>query len=422
VADETTKDDEAEKEAETEKAEDWKPDTYEEEGEGEETSTATPEAIARRVAALGEEDETERLARLEEEKLAERRKKSREGKGKKKGGLEAAASKRLAKIGTKAPPPKRAVATAVDADPLIEKTAQLSKWVKKNQKSVGWLVAAAAIGAIGFAGYTYFQHKRENDASATLAAAVADQRGRIGDPAKEDEDPDRPKDPTPIFKTADERRDSALGKYREVESKFAGTGAAYLARLSEAGLLLDKQDADGALTAYNEVLGTPLAQADNEVKGRALEGAGFAYELKASKGADADKSRDDAIKKFHELENLDVLGFKELGMYHQARVYETKGDKDRAKELLKSLHERLSKPGEGHAFPMLEQLAEDRLRALDPSALPPKMNAGHMGGGGGFGNLGAPGGKQPSEAQIREMIRRMQQQQKGGGGGGAPPP
>ena len=113
----------------------------------------------------------------------------------------------------------------------------------------------------------------------------------------------------------------------------------------------------------------------------------------------------------------DALTHLELGMYHQARVYEAKGDKDKAKELLKNVYERATKPGEGHPFPMLEQLAEDRLRALDPTALPPKQ-PNHLGG------MGGMGGKGMSAAQMRqleEMMRKMQLQQKGEQGG-APPP
>jgi len=55
--------------------------------------------------------------------------------------------------------------------------------------------------------------------------AVADERGRIGDPDEAD-DPEKPKDMTPVFKTAADRREAALGKYRGVMSKYAGTGAA----------------------------------------------------------------------------------------------------------------------------------------------------------------------------------------------------
>ena len=64
--------------------------------------------------------------------------------------------------------------------------------------------------------------------------------------------------PTPVFKSAEERRDTALASYRKVTSTYPGTGAAILARLGEAGLLLDKRNWDGA-TAYRDVKASALA-------------------------------------------------------------------------------------------------------------------------------------------------------------------
>jgi hypothetical protein len=350
---------------------------------------ANPEAIARRVAALGDEDAIERLAREEELKLAERRRLQKGG-GKKKG-LEASAAKRLAKIGDKATAKKKTVARAVDADPLLDRANDFSKWARKNRNTVGGVIAAALVVGAGTFGYAYLQQRKEGEASVELARAVEDERGRVGDPDKVDE---KQHDPRPVFKTAEDRRESALKKYREVIKSFPGTGAAILARLSEGSLLLDKHDSDGAMGAFNEVKASPLAAADAEVRGRALEGLGFAYELKGD--------LDNALKTFRELENtVDVLGFKELGLYHQARVSEAKGDKSKAIELLKTLHERLSKT-EGHPFPYLQEVGDDRLRALDPTALPPRPPPG-MGGG--------PGGMSPEE-----MKRLLEQLKKGGGG------
>jgi hypothetical protein len=376
----------------------------------------SPEAIAKRVAALGEEDEADRIARIEEEKLAERRSKTKAGK--KKAGLEAAASKKLAKIGTKAVP-RRTVASAADADPVLRKTTQLSDWAKKNQGIVTGAALAVVVGLLGFGGYTWWQQKRETDASVELTKAVADERGRIGDPEKDDE-PDRPKDPRPVFKTDVERRDSALAKYRAVQASFKGTGAAYLARLEEGSLLLDKHDLEGALAAFTDAKSSPLAQADTEVKGRAMEGLGLVHELKAqTDAANAAGHLEDALKAFRELENTDVMGFKELGMYHQARILELKGDKDKAKELLKSLHERVSKPGENHPFPYLEHVTDDRLRALDPTALPAKQS----------GAMGGASGNKMSDAQMKQIIEQLKKQAEKAGQGehpvdlpGMPPP
>jgi hypothetical protein len=143
--------------------------------------------------------------------------------------------------------------------------------------------------------------------------------------------------------------------------------------MGEAGVLLDKRDWDGALTAYNEVKASALASADVTVRGRALEGIGIALEGK--------KDIDGALKAFHELENTDSRGLKELGMYHQARILYAKGESDKAKGLLKSARERLkgteasskSPPpgpgGESRPFSFLESQVEDLMRRIDPAAL-----------------------------------------------------
>jgi hypothetical protein len=223
--------------------------------DGDSTDAASPAAILKRVSALDEDDEGERIAREEEAKLEARR--ARDRQPKKKSGLQAAASKRLAKIGTKAPT-KRAMATAADADPLLNRATDFGDWARKNQQLVAGAVAAVVVVVAGGLGYVAYERKRETDASVQLAKAVAQERGRIGDPDKED-DPDRPHDPSPIFKTNDDRREAALAAFRGVESKYHGTGAAILARLSEGSLLLDKEDADGALAAYTDVSTSPTS-------------------------------------------------------------------------------------------------------------------------------------------------------------------
>jgi len=351
------------------------------------TSELTQEELARRVDALAkDEDAGERLARVEEQKLADRRA-AQKAKGKR-SGLEVAASKRLARIGEKVSSggaTARAVpATAAERDALLDRTASLGKWFEKNSKVLGWAVFGVLVVAAGLLAMRSMRERTEAKASEELSQAVLAQNGRVGAPDKEADV--RFKDPTPIFKTADERREAALKQYRDVVTKYRGTGAAILARLSEASILLDTRDADGAIAAYREVKDSALGKADVDVRARAMEGIGFGHELKSQ--------WDEALAAFTELEATEALGFKELGMYHQARVLEQKGDKEKAKELLKAVHERVSKP----ESPMknLERVAEDRLRALDPQALPPKPTA---------------------PPDIQRMIEQMRM---GGGAGGAP--
>jgi hypothetical protein len=107
---------------------------------------------------------------------------------------------------------------------------------------------------------------------------------------------------------------------------------------------------------------------------------------------------------------VDVKGFKELAMFHQARVLENKGDKDKAKEVLLKLKERFDHPDEtptggmpmGPSFPYLREVAMDRLREIDPSAAP-KIQ-------------GVPGGgAQALPAHIRKMLEDQARKQQHGG-------
>lgn len=334
----------------------------------------------------------------EELKLRERQSRLKK-KGQGKAALAKAASKKLAEVREKRK--RDDVATAADAaDPLLQRTNQVGGWLQNNQKAVQIGGGALAVGLLAAGGYLFYQQKHEADASIDLSHAIADDRGLIGEPPPDD-DENRIKDPRPIFKTAADKREAALAKYKGVQSKYPGTGAAFLARLGEASVLLDKRDADGAIAAYTDAKGSPLAGADIEVRGRAIEGLGFAYELKARLDApNKDKHLDAALAEFKALENaIDAKGFKELGMYHQSRVLQAKGDTAKAKELLVQLRERLSKPGETHPFAYLEEMAADRLRILDPKAVPPKPKY--------------------NEAQLQQMLQKLRMGQGGAGGAGA---
>jgi hypothetical protein len=367
-----------------------------------------PEAIAARIDAIGEETDLDRVARVEEKKLLDRKRQKKKGKR----GLESAASKRLAKIGEGHVKRPSAASDAVspEADSLLESAARAKNWLGQHREVFGGLVAVSVLGAGGFFGWMYWQDKRNDDASAVLAQAFADQHGHINEKADdEDDDDNRARPLYPTFKSAADRRDAALAKYRAVESKYAGTGAAILARLAEGAILLDSADPKGAIAAYDDVNASPLAMADSEVRGRAIEGRGFADELLAqSDSAGAEKHRDDALAAYKELQSVDMTGMKELGMYHEARVLLAKGDKAKAIELLKDVHKLIGEPGESHLFSYLEFVVEDRLRELDPTALPPKSPKG--GGAGPSPNVDS------TNPQIQELMRQMSEKarQKGG--------
>ena len=373
-----------------------------------EAKKTSVDEIARRAFALEEEDAGEKFAREQEAKLAERRAEAK--RAKKKGALEASASKKLADIGTTKKKKKAEeeeedeadVAPAkVYADPLLERTTRFTAWASKNKNVVGYLVVAAVVGLVGTFGYLHFKQQKEGEASVELVAAIAAQRGHVGEPPKDAKDKDDDPVSGPTFATAKLRSEDALKKFRDVQSKYPGTGAAILARLAEGSVHLDLHDAEAALKCFTDVKSSALALADKEVKGRALEGLGFAQEQKGQ--------NKEALATFKELENtVEIVGFKEVSIYHQARLHETLGEKDKAKELLLSLRERISKP-DMPPLDYLKVVVDERLRALDPKAVPQEdpMKA-LMGGGGGM---------------TPELMRRLQEQmkKKGSPGGGHGP-
>ncbi len=139
---------------------------------------------------------------------------------------------------------------------------------------------------------------------------------------------------------------------------------------------------------------------------------GFALELKAdaASGDAAKDLLDKAGKEYRELENTDVVGFKELGMYHEARVLQKQGSTEPAIDMLKKLHERLHAGADDHHFVYLEQVADDALRNLAPDALPPKTPP--------PGARGRGGKNQIDPEQLKKLYEQMQKQ---GAKTGAPP-
>lgn len=280
-------------------------------------------------------------------------------------------------------------------DALARAWAGTAKWARKNLQTIQWVVLAALVGVGGYVGYTYFTQQKLGASSGLLASGAAAEDGYIVPEEKDDRrsEDDKEYDPTLVFKSAEERADAALAAYRKAQQEHPGTGAALLAKLGEAGVLLDKRDWDGATAAYEAVLATPLAAADPDVKGRAIEGLGFAKEGKGDlEGATAE---------FRRLETLDAKGYKELSQYHQARMLLAKGTDDaraQAKDLLKAVYDKLKEPAlDKKPMPYLQTSVEQALRALDPSLVADRDAMG-----------GVRGGKM-SQEELQQKLREIQE-------------
>jgi tetratricopeptide (TPR) repeat protein len=290
------------------------------------------------------------------------------------------------------------VARGLDASEMVDdafarSTHALTSWLKNNANVVQWIFVLAIVGGLGWQIYSWRRAKTQAKTSDSLATAVEIELGRVGErkPAFPGDDPNL--FPRPTFPDDPARLQAAQEAYKKAAEIQPGSGAALLAQLGSAGVAYDLGKYDEAQTAYEQVKASLLGASDTDVRSRATEGVGLCLEAK--------NDRDGALKAFRELENSDIAGFSALGMYHQARLLYAKGDRDKAKELLVKVREKLEKIPqlmEGY----LAEAANDLLGAIDPKSAKPKMS-------------GMPGFSREQMEQLKRL-EQLQGQLKGGTG------
>ena len=170
-----------------------------------------------------------------------------------------------------------------------------------------------------------------------------------------------------MFPSLDARRDA-----RQRIHKVSTTHKAPPRRRSrrrEGTAQLDKRAWDAALAAFNDVLSSPLANADADLKGRALEGAGYAKE--------GLEKYDEAIELFKQLEA--TSGMEDLGKYHRGRMLLKQGNIEEAKTLFVELQKKLEVPlPSAPSSKLLSEGVDSALRLIDPTLV--KKRAPSIGG------------------------------------------
>jgi tetratricopeptide (TPR) repeat protein len=305
---------------------------------------------------------------------------------------ESAAGKRVTKLDT----------SEMVQDSLARAGAATGRWVRDQWKVVVAVLVLGTGGAI--ATMVYFNHKEAAAAAASdaLTLGLRADLGHVDAKGDVRQDEEKKFDPFPVYTSLAARADAAVASYEKVVSSHPGSGPAILARLGEAGALLEKGEWDKAINAYNEVAGSPLAAADADVKARAIEGVGLAKEGKGD--------FDGAIASFKDLEALGIKGIDDLGKYHQARMLLKKGDKDGAKTALVELQKKLELPSpDGTQSDYVKRAVNDYLRAIDPTLVkrPPSL-------GGLRGNMLTPEDLQNlDEEKLRKLQELLKHQGEG---------
>jgi tetratricopeptide (TPR) repeat protein len=241
------------------------------------------------------------------------------------------------------------------------------RWIKQHFNVMQWLIVGGIATWIGMQIYTWRSDKTAVKVSALLADAIGADLGKTGSPDDEGKRDTRGNiDARRVFATEEARLAAARDGYQKVVAERPGTPAANLAKLGLAGVFYDQAKYDDARRLYEEVLGSELAKLDPESKGRSLEGIGLSLEAKGD--------RDGALKRFGELENAEISGFRELALYHEGRLLHEKGDDKGAVEKLKKVVEKLGtekKTSPTDPPNYLAETARQLLQRIDPKAVPP---------------------------------------------------
>ncbi|MBM4376861.1 MAG: tetratricopeptide repeat protein [Deltaproteobacteria bacterium] len=287
------------------------------------------------------------------------------------------------------------VGLAVD-DALARTGAAAGRWFKSNWRWIQWALVAGLFGGVGALVYVWRSGMTTAATSDLLASAVAAEQARVLPPEKDKRtDDEKKKSDRVVYASYDERAKVALERYQKVATAEPKSGAALLARLGIAGTKLDRREWDEAVIAYEEVLRSKLAEVDVDVKGRALEGVGFAHEGK--------KDYDRALATFDKLAEVSEPMFKVLAKFHKARVLAAKGDKDGAKKLLEEARKDIEtnelevkrvSGGGMNPYQGLRTMVEQALKRIDPSAVPPRFMP------------GGKGGPQITPEQIQQLLQQ----------------
>jgi hypothetical protein len=249
-------------------------------------------------------------------------------------------------------------------DALARGTHAATGFLKAHFNKLQWIVVLGIAGGIGYQIYAHRRDKAEAAQTDRLVTGIEAELARVGGSAEPDEMTGIA-DTRPSVADHKARLAAAEKAYRAaVGSDTVGT----LARMGLAGALFDQGKFQDAQKEYQTVRTSQLASKDADLRCRALEGVGLSEEGQGR--------TDQALAAFGELAKSDVVGFGPLGLYHQARLANQKGERDKAKELAKSALEKLEKAKGSDKGPAMgepgftENAVRDLLASIDPNAVP----------------------------------------------------
>ena len=291
-----------------------------------------------------------------------------------------------------------------------------ASWIKEHRQTFGALRGRRGPGRCGLraAGRT----GRTSTTARPRRSSRRPSRTSTGTCRDKDDDDDDDTKPTqlyPTFKSAAARRDAAIAKYREVESKYPGTGAAILAQLAEAGLLLDAGDSKGAAAAYED--GQELAARPGRRRGPRARPRGHRLRRRAAR---PDRRRATRTRTWttrspssRSSSTSTMNGFKELGPLPPGARAAGQGRQGQGHRAPEGRAEARERSGRRRTRSRISSSSSKTACAssIPRRCLPRRPSDGRARRAGRGGGAAGPGGLDMNDPQVQKLIEQLKQQQ-----------
>ncbi len=233
------------------------------------------------------------------------------------------------------------VATAVEPTEVVRDIwSRMGAVVAPHRFKILAAVGLVVVLLVSMTAWSWWDARREQNATRGFQAALTAQSGRLVEatdaelPPMPGEDAEAPK-----FKSAEERSTATLAALEKVEKDYGGTDVAKHTRLVKAGVLYDLGRYDDAAAIYRASLSSSGA-----LKLVAREGLALSLEAKALAQKDSTartSGLDAALAEYKQLQPDEKGYYRDVAVYHQARVLQLKGDKPGAVILYKQIVENM---------------------------------------------------------------------------------
>jgi len=250
-------------------------------------------------------------------------------------------------------------------DALARGTHRAWTWIRANSALLQGIVVAGIVGGLSWQVYSWSSEKTAGTQSDSLMDGVNATLAPVGLAPEEPDYFKRNFAASTYQRFAnDEARLAAAEESLQRAARTLKGPRAELAKVELAGVKYQQSKFDEAAQAYDSLQRSKLAQSDEDVRLRVLEGAGLAFE--------AAGKADEAIKRFQALSSSGIPEADALGWFHEARVLAATGNKDRAKTLIDQARKRLDEAKDTvGGFDALRESLDELMRTVDPTAVDP---------------------------------------------------